>query len=108
MKKIFGSLNNFMNYMAGPITRLGIYILIASLTSLMKDLSQFQTFDQISAVTFVLILINFILQGLIAWRAYIDGSYQEAVAKMEEGKKLAEKQEEALKQGIVKTELLNG
>jgi hypothetical protein len=94
--------------MAGPITRLGIYILIASLTSLMKDLSQFQSFDQISAVTFVLILINVILQGLVAWRAYIDGSYQDAVVKMDEGKKLAEKQAEVFKQGVVKTELLNG
>lgn len=106
MKRLIGSLNNYMNYMAGPITRLGIYILIASLTSLMKDLSQYQTFDQISAVTLTLIVINFILQGLIAWRAYIDGSYQEAVAKLEEGKKLADKQDEILKQGVVKQEVV--
>lgn len=103
MRDALSALNNYMNYMAGPITRLGIYIMIASLTSLMKDLSQFQTFDQISAVTFVLILINFILQGLIAWRAYIDGSYQEAVAKLEEGKKLAAKQSEILKDKEVRT-----
>ena len=82
--------------MAGPITRLMIYIFIASLTSLMKDFSQFQSFDQISSVTWVLIIINFLLQGLIAWRAYIDGSYQEAVKKLEEGKKIAERQEKLL------------
>ena len=81
-----------MSYMAGPITRLFIYISIASLTSLMKDLSQFQNLGDIGVITWILIAINFLLQGLIAWRAYIDGSYQEAVAKLEEGKKLADKQ----------------
>lgn len=92
MKKALSSLSIYMNCMAGPITRLMIYILIASLTSLMKDFSQFQSFSDISQVTWVLIIINFLLQGLIAWRAYIDGSYQEAVAKLEEGKKLAASQ----------------
>ena len=92
MQKILSSLNTYMKSMAGPITRLFIYISIASLTSLMKDLSQFQNFDQISYITWSLITINFLLQGLIAWRAYIDGSYQEAVAKLEEGKKLADTQ----------------
>jgi hypothetical protein len=109
MQKLKISLNNYMRYMAGPITRLVIYIMIASLTSLMKDLSQFQTFDQISAVTLTLIFINFILQGLIAWRAYIDGSYQKAVHELEEGKKLAAKQAEIANNGVVgQTELLKG
>ena len=97
-----------MKGMMGPITRLMIYISIASLTSLMKDFSQFQSFDQIGQVTWVLIVINFLLQGLIAWRAYIDGSYVEAVSKLEEGKMLASKQEELLKQSPVKSDLLNG
>jgi hypothetical protein len=92
MQTAFKNLNNYIKFMAGPITRLMIYIAIASLTSLMKDFSQFQSFDQISTITWALIVINFILQGLIAWRAYIDGSYQEAVAKLEEGKKLADSQ----------------
>jgi hypothetical protein len=96
MKSVLSAINTYMESMAGPITRLLIYISIASLTSLMKDLSQFQTFDQVSAVTWALILINFFLQGLIAWRAYIDGSYQEAVKKIEEGKKLASQQEKLL------------
>ena len=92
MSRIIGSLNIYMKNMAGPITRLLIYISIASLTSLMKDFSQYQSFDQIGQVTWVLIIINFLLQGLIAWRAYIDGSYQEAIAKLQEGKKLAQSQ----------------
>lgn len=96
MKKYITFLSNYMEGMAGPITRLLIYISIASLTSLMKDFSQFQSFDQISSVTWVLIFINFFLQGLIAWRAYIDGSYQDAVKKLEEGKKLAQQQEKLL------------
>jgi hypothetical protein len=110
MRERLKRINIYMSCMGGPLTRLGIYISIASLTSLMKDLSQFQSFDQISAVTFVLIIINFLLQGLIAWRAYIDGSYQEAIAKLEEGKKLAQAQDKVLKQGVVKTEseLING
>lgn len=85
-----------MEGMAGPITRLMIYISIASLTSLMKDFSQFQTFDQITPITWILILINFVLQGLVAWRAYIDGSYQDAIKEIQEGKKLAQQQEKLL------------
>jgi low affinity Fe/Cu permease len=96
MKKALLAINTYMEGMAGPVTRLFIYISIACLTSLMKDFSQYQTFDQISAVTWILIIINFFLQGLVAWRAYIDGSYQDAVKKLEEGKKLAAQQEKLL------------
>jgi folate-binding Fe-S cluster repair protein YgfZ len=49
-----------------------LYISIASLTALMADLSEYKTFDEISPITSSIIIINFILQGLIAWRAYID------------------------------------
>jgi hypothetical protein len=106
MKKI----SNYMQTMAGPITRLMIYISIACLTSLMKDLSSYDALSDITPLTWILILINFTLQGLVAWRAYIDGSYQEAVDKIEEGKKLAAEQEKVITNTVssVKTELING
>jgi low affinity Fe/Cu permease len=100
MKNYLKVLSNYMDNqlegMSGPITRLMIYISIASLTALMKDFSQYQTFDQITPVTWVLIIINFLLQGLVAWRAYIDGSYQEAIKDIQEGKKLAQQQEKLI------------
>lgn len=55
-----------------------LYISIASLTALMSDLSGFKQFNEISQVGLAIIIINFILQGFIAWRAYIDQSLTDA------------------------------
>jgi len=55
-----------------------LYISIASLTALMSDLSGFKEFSEISTVGKCIIIINFILQGFIAWRAYIDQSLTDA------------------------------
>jgi hypothetical protein len=49
-----------------------LYISIASLTALMSDLSGFKQFNEISPVIYAQIIINFFLQGFIAWRAFID------------------------------------
>ena len=54
-----------------------LYISIASLTALMSDLSGFKNFSEISQVGIAIIVINFILQGFIAWRAYIDQTLSE-------------------------------
>lgn len=86
-----------MKVMAGPITRLFIYVLIASLTSLMNDFAKYQSLDEITQITWIMIYINFLLQGLIAWRAYIDGSYPRAIERMQEGKLIAAKQAELIK-----------
>lgn len=95
--------------MAGPVTRLFIYILIACLTSLMKDFSSYQSLSEISNLTWIMILINFILQGLIAWRAFIDGSYQKAVDKLEEGQRLAAEQDKIITNTVKNSqELING
>lgn len=51
-----------------------LYILIASFTALMSDLAGFKTLGEISTVGSIIILLNFILQGLIAWRAFLDQS----------------------------------
>ena len=51
-----------------------LYIGIASLTTLMSDLGDFKSFEEINPVKATLFGINFILQGLIAWRAFLDQS----------------------------------
>jgi len=55
-------------------TRAMLYILIASFTALLSDIAGFKTFSEISSVGIAVIAINFLLQGLIAWRAYLDQS----------------------------------
>lgn len=54
-----------------------LYIGIASLTALMSDLSGFKNFSEITQVGLAIIVINFILQGFIAWRAFIDQTMSE-------------------------------
>lgn len=107
MQKTPSYINIYMKIMGGPISRLFIYVAIASLTSLMNDFSKYQSLDEISQITWIMIYLNFTLQGLIAWRAYIDGSYPRAVEKLEEGKILVKKQEEILNNKREET-LLNG
>jgi len=51
-----------------------LYIGIASLTTLMSDLGDFKAFSEINPVKAALIGVNFILQGMIAWRAFLDQS----------------------------------
>ena len=63
-------------------TRAMLYILIASFTALMSDLAGFKAFSEISAIGYLIIAINFLLQGLIAWRAFLDQSI--STAKKEE------------------------
>jgi hypothetical protein len=59
--------------------KLFLYVGVAMITSLTSDLSHHTDSTQggflgINQVTDVIIVLNFILQGLIAWRAFIDGS----------------------------------
>jgi len=59
--------------------KLFLYVGVAMITSLTSDLSHHTDSTQggfcgINQVTDVIIILNFILQGLIAWRAFIDGS----------------------------------
>jgi hypothetical protein len=110
MKEALSTLNIYMRIMGGPVMRLLIYVAIASLTSLMNDFSKYTSLDQIGQITWIMIFINFALQGLIAWRAYIDGSYPRAIEKLEEGKLLAKKQEDLINRNQNKADdtLLNG
>ena len=65
-------INTFMRDNA--IFRASLYFFIAAIPALITDISQFKSFNEISQVGIVLIISNFLLQGLIAVRAFIDQS----------------------------------
>lgn len=65
-------LNNFMKDCAW--IRAALYFFIAAIPALMMDLGQYKTFKDISDISLALIVANFLLQGLIAVRAFIDQS----------------------------------
>jgi len=61
--------------------KLFLYIATASLASLTADLNHYihpsapsSTVPYYTFVTWVIIILNFVLQGLVAWRAFIDDS----------------------------------
>jgi hypothetical protein len=65
----------FFNNVYGKLV---LYIAAASLTSLGNDLGHYTCHDvgwqDITPVHWATIVINLLVQGLIAWRAFIDGS----------------------------------
>lgn len=65
-------LNNFMRDCAW--IRAALYFFIAAIPALMVDLGQYKSFSEISDITVAIIIANFVLQGLIAVRAFIDQS----------------------------------
>ena len=65
-------LNNFMKDCAWM--RALLYFFIAAIPALMVDLGQYKSFKEISDITLVVIACNFMLQGLIAVRAFLDQS----------------------------------
>ena len=77
-------LNNFMKDSA--IMRATLYFFIAAIPALITDISQFKSFNEISQVGLVVIVANFILQGLIAVRAFIDQSISRAQRERKEKK----------------------
>jgi len=76
------------NSLCSPTTKLILYITTASLASLLADLNHYlQTASQAVShvevpeghlIKWSIILINFVLQGLIAWRAFIDDAHLDA------------------------------
>ena len=62
--------------------KLFLYVSVASLSSLLADLAHYTCshnhFDDISPIRWITIVLNFMIQGLIAWRAFIDGSVERA------------------------------
>jgi hypothetical protein len=65
-------LNNFMRDSAA--LRAALYFLIAAIPAFITDISQFKSFSEMTQTGIVVIVANFILQGLIAVRAFIDQS----------------------------------
>ena len=65
-------INNFMKDCVW--VRALLYFLIAAIPTLMVDLGQYKSFKEISDIALAIILANFVLQGLIAVRAFIDQS----------------------------------
>jgi cbb3-type cytochrome oxidase subunit 1 len=65
-------INNFMKDCAW--IRAALYFFIAAIPALMVDLQQHKSFSEISDITLAVIIANFVLQGLIAVRAFIDQS----------------------------------
>lgn len=65
-------INNLMKDSAA--VRAALYFFIAAIPALITDISQFKSFGEITQVGLVVIVSNFILQGLIAVRAFIDQS----------------------------------
>jgi hypothetical protein len=59
-------------------TKLFLYVFIASFSSMLTDLGHYtchdEGFQSITPVRWLTIVLNFIVQGMIAWRAFIDGS----------------------------------
>lgn len=66
------NINNFMR--DNVLLRGVLYFAIAAIPAFITDISQFKSFSEISQVTLVVIAANFILQGLIAVRAFLDQS----------------------------------
>lgn len=65
-------LNNFMKDCAW--IRAILYFLIAAIPAFMVDLGQYKSFSEITDISLAIIIANFVLQGLIAVRAFIDQS----------------------------------
>jgi hypothetical protein len=65
-------------FLSSPTTKLALYITTASLASLLADLNNYLhatttvAVDHATSIKWSIIGINFVLQGLIAWRAFID------------------------------------
>jgi hypothetical protein len=51
-----------------------LYFSIASIPTLIAELSKYKTFDEITPIAKTIILANVIFQGIIAVRAFVDQS----------------------------------
>jgi hypothetical protein len=76
MQKLNLRLNNFMKN--SMVLRAALYFLIAAIPTFMTDLSKYKSFAEISGITVTVMACNFILQGFIALRAFLDQSISRA------------------------------
>ncbi len=79
-------INNFMKDCAW--IRALLYFFIAAIPALMVDLGQYKSFSEISDIAIAVIIANFVLQGLIAVRAFMDQSISRTQREKKESKKV--------------------
>ncbi|NBO99172.1 MAG: hypothetical protein EBU90_03465 [Proteobacteria bacterium] len=79
-------LNNFMKDCVW--IRALLYFLIAAIPALMVDLGQYKSFSEIGDIAIAVIIANFVLQGLIAVRAFMDQSLSRNQKEKKENKKV--------------------
>ena len=79
-------INSFMRDCAW--IRALLYFFIAAIPALMVDLGQYKSFSEISDIAMAVIIANFVLQGLIAVRAFIDQSISRTQKEKKESKKV--------------------
>ena len=79
-------LNNFMKDCVW--IRALLHFLIAAIPALMVDLGQYKSFSEIGDIATAVIIANFVLQGLIAVRAFMDQSLSRNQKEKKENKKV--------------------
>jgi len=79
-------INNFMKDCMW--IRALLYFFIAAIPALMVDLGQYKSFKDLSDITIAVIIANFLLQGLIAVRAFLDQSISRSHKEKKENKKV--------------------
>lgn len=68
------------SWFGGHYIKLFLYISTASFTTLLADLQRYMCHESnelhLTHTQVLVIVLNFMLQGLIAWRAFIDDSFE--------------------------------
>jgi hypothetical protein len=81
----------YEKYTSIPV-KLSLYVGIAVFSSFLTDFSHYDRNEHLSDITdlrWVVIFANALVQGLIAWRAFIDGAVEREKEKEREDEKLA-------------------
>lgn len=74
-------MKNFLKSYDSTLTRWGLYVSLAFLTSMYNGFSKFNSFDDFNGFFAVQTFIFSIIQALVAWRAFIDQSISRDTAK---------------------------
>lgn len=73
-----GRINTFMKDCVW--FRAVLYFSIASIPTLIAELSKYKTFDEITPIAKTIIIANVLFQGIIAVRAFVDQSISRATS----------------------------
>jgi len=64
-----------------------LYFSIAAIPSLITDLSKYKSYSDISSIALTILIANFLLQGFIAVRAFMDQSISRTLSEKKNHKK---------------------